>query len=352
MGGLAGTEIKAAFKKASAWGTAVACGANDGILLLPTSVKRSAEVSIDDSLGTFYSKDGTPGMINVGGDIPAYLRYDGQVLAMLAQLMGSNSAPAQQGGTAAYTSTLSFATALDGIFGTFAMNMKNYIREVPSLKIIGATIKGEAGKPLEISFQTLGDNFVIDSAVNTLLTFANVTYFETANRVRFADGVFRINDQTAAALDDTMKVYPSSFEIKIMRKLEGRHTGQYLTTAGSAKQELIDEPQTSGMPEVTVKLTFPRHTATTWMSALGTDTRKKMDIKFTGGLIADTYYRYIRFLLPNLQMVDDEVTDEQGIITEPISFIAHGCDVAPAGFSALTPITIGLMNRRSTSYLA
>lgn len=353
MGGVSGNEIKAAFKKASTWGTAVACGANNGILLRPTSIKKSAEVMIDDSLGNFFSKDGSLGAIKVEGDLPAYLRYDGGVVDLLAFVMGFAAAPVQQGATAAYNYTFTQPNLVDGIFATFAMNMKNYVREVPSLKVAGFTIKGEAGKPLEITFHCIGDNFIIDSAVNTLTTFNDVTYFETANRIRFSEGVFRINDQADIALADAHKVYPSSFELKFMRPMEGRHTGQYTVTAGSSKQEVIDEPQASGMPEVTLNLTFPRHTSTTWLAALGNDARKKADITFTGGLIESTYYRSMKFWFPNLQLSSNDVTDEQGIIQEPLTFISHGCVTAPTGMTGVTtPLRVSGTNRKTTSPLA
>ena len=46
-----GRDIKAALKKAAAWGTPVACGVGDGILLTGDSFKRSVENEPDNSLG-------------------------------------------------------------------------------------------------------------------------------------------------------------------------------------------------------------------------------------------------------------------------------------------------------------
>lgn len=351
MAGVAGVEIDAALKKAGTWNTAVAVGANDGILILPTSLKRDATVEIDDSLGTFISTDGQPGPVKVEGDIPMYLRYD-SCDVLLAMFMGVAGAPVIQGATAAYAYTYKWLENLDGKFVSFVKNMKNYIEEYPSLKVTGFTLKGEVGKPLQIIFHVIGVNKVIDSAINTLATFNNVTFFELQNRVRMSEGVFRINDNSGAALSGTDQIYPSSIELSSKRKLKGEYTGQY-KTSGVNIQDLIDEPTNDGQPELRLKLTFPRHTGTTNLLALGSDTRKKMDMTFTGGLIASTYYRKILCQLPHLQLMNVDPTDEQGVIKEPLEFIVHKAVTAPTGMTGITdPFWISGINRRTTDPLA
>lgn len=351
MGGVAGVEIQAAFKKASVWNTPVAVGPNDGILILPTSIKKDTAVETDDSLGTYFSEDGAPGAIKAEGDIPMYLRYD-SLDVLFALFMGIAGAPTQQGVTAAYAYTYRWKQDIDGYFGTFVKHMKNYIEEIPSLKIAGITIKGEVGKPLQVIFKTIAVNKVYNSTVNTTTTFNNVTYFEKANRVRFAQGVFRMNDQSGAALTDGDKIYPSLFELSASRKLAGVYDGQY-KTSGSNVQDLIDEPTNDGHPEISLKLSFPRHTSNTRLLDLGNDTRKKMDITFTGGLIEGTYYRQFKLQFPHLQMKNVDPVDEQGIIKEPLDMIVHAATSAPDGMTGITdPFWITGINRRSTDPLA
>lgn len=351
MGGSIGVEIVAGAKKATAWGTAVALGANDGILVLPTTLKKRADVDVDDSLGNYFSVDGDPGMIVADGDIPMYLRYDGCDL-FLANFAGVAGAPTQQGATTAYAFIYKWLKALDGKFITFAKSMTHYVDEVPTLKVDGITIKGEIGKALQLIINTVPINKVHDSAVNTLGTFANVTYFEKANRVQFADGVFRLNDQSDVELATGHKVYPASFELTAKRKQKGEYTGQYRTT-GTNPQDLIDEPTNNDTPEIRLKLQFPRHTGVTYLSALGADTRKKMDITFTGGVIEGAYSRKFMLQFPHLQLANDDVADEKGIIKEPLEFIVHGAVAAPAGMTGITdPFWISGINRRTTDPLA
>lgn len=350
MGGSIGVEIVAGAKKATVWGTPVALGANDGILILPTTLKKRADVDVDDSLGNYFSVDGDPGQIVADGDIPMYLRYDGCDI-FLANFQGVAGAPTQQGATTAYAYIYKWLKALDGKFITFAKSMTHYVDEVPSLKVDGITIKGEIGKALQLIVNTVPINKVHDSTVNTLATFANVTYFEKANRVMFSDGVFRMNDQSGDALADGNKIYPASFELTAKRKQKGEYTGQYRTT-GANPQDLIDEPTNNDTPEIRLKLQFPRHTGVTYLNALGADTRKKMDITFTGALIESTYYRKFMLQFPHLQLASDDVADEKGIIKEPIELIVHGATAAPTGMTGITdPFWISGTNRRATDPL-
>lgn len=78
-----GTEIKAAARKASLWGTAAPCGAGDGILILPPSINKKRPGIVDDSLGLYFPIDSERGAVSAEGDIPAYLRYDGLDLLLI-----------------------------------------------------------------------------------------------------------------------------------------------------------------------------------------------------------------------------------------------------------------------------
>lgn len=349
MPGLSGREILIAVKKAGTWGTAVVCGADNGLLLLPTNVKRDADINTDDSMGIVFSKEGIPGPVKVEGDIPAYLRYDSLDL-LFAMYMGTAGNPASQG-SGGYAYTYKVKTLLDGLFYTYAKNMKYYIEEYPSVKVIGIAIKGEVGaKPLEVTFSVLINNKVVDSAINTLLTFANVTFFEEQNRVRFSEGVFRMNAQSGAELAGGDTIYPSAFEFNSKRKMAGLPSTQSLT---GIKQELIDEPAGDGTMETTLKLTFSRHTSSTYIADLYADARKKLDLTFTGALIGGGYYRQFKLQFPNLQLKNVNPVDANGNIKEPLEFIAHGALTAPTGMTGLTdPFWISGINRLSTDPLA
>lgn len=350
MSGVAGIELRYALKKATAWGTAVACGAGDGFLALPAGIRRDAAVDVDDSLGLFWSQDGTPGAVKVEGDLPLYLRYDGCDL-LLALFMGVAGVPSVPGGgTNSRDYVYDLAENTDGLFASFARHYKSYVSEVPGLKVAGLTLKGEQGKPLQLVAKCIGDNVALDGT-NTTTTFADVTIAETRHRIQFAQGLFRMNDQSDIALAAGDKIGPSSFELTATRKLAGTY-GSY-TTGGANSQDLIDEPVNDGVPEVTLNLQFPRHTGKTRLVDLGSDVRKKADITFTGAIIEGAIPRLFKLEFPHLQMKSVDVVDEQGIIKEPVEFIVHGADTAPAGMTGITtPFRISGTNQRATDPLA
>lgn len=349
-----GVELVYALIKAVAWNTAALCGANSGVLSQPSSVKEGdAAITIDDSLGLYHSGDGTPGPVTVGGDFSPYLRYDGLDLP-IAMVCGTAGAPVlHTGGTTAYDYTYKPAKSVDGLFATLIKYMKSYIAEVPGIKFTGFTIKGQVGKGVEITFNTIGSmvNKNTTTGTNTTTTFANVTIPEIANQVRFAQSVFRINNQSGLALAVGDVVNPTEFEFVYKRNLKGTY-GTF-TTGGTNPREVVDEPTNDGIPECTLKLTFPRHTSVTRLTELGTDTRKKCDITFTGGIIEGAIPRLFKLQFPHLQYKSVPITDAKGIIQEPVEFICHGAATAPAGMTGITdPFWITGTNTRSTNPLA
>jgi len=344
-----------AFKKSDQpWGTAVACGAGDGVSFISGQAKRDATVQIDESRGQGFSKDGTAGPISAdGSSYTTNLRYVG-LDVLIACFMGTAGAPTQQAATAAYANTYAFNTDIYGIFGTLAKSMVNYIEEIPSAKVAGITIAGEVGaKPLTITVDIIGIDRETGSTVNTTATFANVTLPTGAdgNPVMFSHLAFRMNDNDGDALDAGDTIYPSKFSLSLKRKLKGDYTGEFRTDAASP-QDLIDEPSNDGLPELTLTLEFPVHSAATYMDALGADTRKKLDITATGGVIEGAYNFEHKWEFPHLQLKNVNPTDDTGRIKEPLEFIIHGASAAPAGMAVTDPLAWSVRNTNTVDPLA
>lgn len=352
-GPMTGAQQKLAIKKATTWNTAVACGVNDGIMFLNGGVKRDASVEMDDSRGRAFSVDGTVGPVSAPASYNFYLRYAGMEL-IAAAIMGTAGAPVVQGATAAYLHSLTWNTDPYGLILTVAKNMIAYIEETPGAKVTSLTISGEVGaKPLQVALEVTGVNRVVDSTINTLATFANVTYpvDASANPVMFSHLVFRLNTQGGAALAPGDQIYPGKFTLSIKRQLKGEYTGQYRTT-GSSPQDLIDEPSNAGFPEIRLTLEFPKHTANTYLVALAADSRYKMDIVATGALIATPYYYTHKWEMPHLQMINVQPTDDNGRIKEPLEFIVHGAVAAPTGMAVTDPLKWSITSKRTTDPLA
>ncbi len=339
-----GVNVKAAAAIASAWGTAVACGANSGLLIKPHTLKKTRQALIDDSLGLYFPQNSVNSQVKCEGDIPSYLRYDGLDLLIALAMGATGGTPVQQGTTTAYAQTFSLANTLDGLFATFIVDNRINIDEYTTVKITGFNLKGQVGKPLEISFHAISIDRITNSVVNTLTTFATVTFFETLNRVLYSQGLFRLNTASGAALGSGDIVYPDSFELDFKRKMAGKYgTGTTM--------DLIDEPTNDGLPTITLKLEFPRYYANTYFTDWDAATNLKMDMAFTGDVIATGYNRSFKISLPNLKLSSVELPISAGILKHPLEFQCLGAVTAPTGMTVTNPFEVDVVNRQSLNVL-
>lgn len=351
---ISGLLQKVAIKHAATWNTPTICGALDGVMFLSGQAKRDAAVAVDQSRGLGFSVNGTPGPINCTAPYVFPLRYE-SLDVLIAHFMGVAGAPVQQGATIAYKNIYKFSPDIYGKFVTLAKSMVAYIEEISTATVAGITLSGEVGPdPLMLTVDLIGSNRDVASAVNTLVTFANVTVPTGGMElpVMFSHLAFRMNDQSGIALAVGDTIYPSKFTLTAKRKLAGKHTGQYRTT-GANIQDLIDEPSNEDLPELGLTLEFATHTTTTYLSALGTDTRKKLDITATGVQIASPYNYQHLWQFPHLQLKNVNPTDDKGRIMEPLEFIIHGASAAPTGMTGITdPFWWTVINKRTTDPLA
>jgi hypothetical protein len=107
------------------------------------------------------------------------------------------------------------------------------------------------------------------------------------------------------------------------------------------------------MPELKLTLEFPTHSDATYLTALGSDNRYKMDITATGALLnASFYYKHL-WQFPHLQLTTADPTDDAGRIKQPLEFLIHGASAAPTGMTGITdPLWWTVINKRTTDPLA
>ena len=347
-GEITGREFICALRKADDWHTPVACGMGDGLLLLSDGIKATIASELDDSAGQPWINEADPGLKDVTGSPEGYLRYEG-FDTILALICGISGVPFQIVGTAAYSNSYKLASNIDGFFGTLAMlKLDNVVHEIPSAKIHGFKISGEMNKPLKISVDLIGDTLDRASVVNTAGTMAGVTIPDKKNRILMnKDTVFRMNNQTAEALDDTHKLHPSSFELTFTRPMDAEPT---------AGQDGVDEPADNGFPTATLSLKFPRYNAEN--NAVFDDweayTSKKISITFTGHEIESGNHYMFRVLLPHLKIDNPEAAvSGAGKIPFSMSMNILGAATAPAGMTGLVqPMQIDVVNTRTTDPLA
>jgi hypothetical protein len=341
-----GVNIIGALKKADVWGTPVICGAGDGILIRPHTIKKDRENNVDDSLGLYFARTSNPGAINVLGDLPMYIRYDGIDLLIALAMGATGGAPVIEGDGPGYRQKFTLEDCIKGLFGTLCMDMKANINEYTTVKLTGLSITGEIGGSIMITFKVLAINLVTNSVVNTSITFQSVTVPETGNILQMGSGVFRMNDQSDIALAAGDVVYPQSFTLDLTRTMAGVY-------GVGTDMDVIDEPTNDGLPEVTMNMTFGRYQSDGYFQDWDANTLKKMDITFTGAEIEPGVNREFKITLPQLSIANVDAPVVDGIIEEPLVMNCLEADTAPAGMTGITkPFQIDVLNEQSTDVLA
>lgn len=342
-----GRELIVGLKKASTWHTPVACGANDGLLILSDNIKLNTPSELDDSAGQEWIFQADEGVQDNKGSLEAYMRYEGFDVA-LALIMGTAGVPTQQGATAAYANTYGQASSIFGNFATLAQKkLTNKIWEFPSIKLHGFKLSAQMNKPVKISVDGIADILDRGSSTNTVATMANVTYPDVLHRIIMnKDTVVRVNDQSDAALDSGDAVYPTSIDFSFNRPMDAQPV---------AGQDGVDEPIDNGFPAITCTMKFPRYNTANdaFFSDWDAFTSKKMDILFQGPLIADTYYYTFKLSMPHVKVNNPAApVSGAGKIPFSVSFDILAAQAAPTGMTHTTPFQIDVTNLRTTDPLA
>lgn len=343
---ITGREIIAAIAKASTWRTAVSLGADDGILITDESLGAKAPTYVpDNSLGhpDIYVMERTNEKME--GSLNGYLRYEGWDV-MLAMALGTAGTPTQDNGTA-YYNTYSPADSIADIFGTLAIKKagtSHGIWEVPSCMVTGFTISATIGELAKISFNVMGNKIETSNPTNTDLS--SVTYPDEEHVV-LMDSNFkvRMNSQSGGALSDSDKIYPSSFEITYTRPMADNFEAGYSD---------MSQPVQNDFAEATIKLTFDKYNLDTFMDAINDDTDQKMDITFVGPAISGATSNYtMRFDFPKITFLSAASNvGGPGTIPHEVEGRLLAVTSAPTGMSVVDPLSIYVVNTRSTDPLA
>lgn len=341
-----GKEIKAAFRKSSTWGLPALATSADALLITSEKITRTREHLPDDSAGQAFAAGADRGLITCGGDLSAYLRYQG-LEVLLALALGQAGAP-EELGASVYRHHLGLAGSNAGLFGTLSVFKGFSVHEYPAAKVDGFSISGEAGQPLSVTFHLICDdlNLNSDAGVNRNATFAAIANPAPDQRVLFRQGSFWLNDAEDEALGPAHAIAPNRFDLTFKRKLEG----DYL--AGG--QDRIAEPIATGFPEISLSLEFPQYTSDTYLIDLGHDARKKLRVAFTGPEIQPGQAYALELLFPHLVITNAEAAvDKSGKIAHPVTLECLAASSEREGMSGvLTPFALNLTNSRGSDPLA
>lgn len=357
MAQITGREVTIGLKKAAAWGTPTAAGANDGVLLLGNALPAPQyEILRDHAMGLAWASDRHRGLKNMPGPLRANLRYDG-LTTLLAMAMGTAGVPTAQtggGATLAFLHALRLADSLDTRFVTVAQKkMTDRVWEWPSVKVHGFTLRWSKRSYVEITFQAIANSMNRNggTGTNNTTTIATVTY-RTKQHLLFADqaSYVRINDKSAGALGSGDAITPSEVILTYLRPMSPEHVLD--------ATDYTVEPTQDGEPECMLELGFPRSENlidTTFLTNLEADTLKKIAVFFEGALTDGTEKRRMTINMPAAHLQGDPEAITEGLGRQParIRFLLTETDTAPTGMTGFTkPFGIDLVNTQSTDPLA
>lgn len=342
-----GTELIAAFSKGTTWQTAVSVNvANKGFFCNDVAIPFAGPaIHMDRSLGTGFPVNADHGNIDASGTLPCDLRYDGQVLALLAHVFGTAGAPTQEGATTAYTHTFTLKKNLDGIFGTLAVHKGVSIWEMPSVKVHGFTLTCDAGAQAAIiTYDMIIDQVKVTGQTNT--TLASVTYVTRSLRNIFFHMKLRLNDASGGALGSGDEQKIGSFTLSLRRPVEGVHVAD--------RTRLITEPVLSDLPEGTLQITYPKYESDAQFTRWLNTTDAKGDIDFSHPTQnAGTGFPYkLLWEMPRLMVqTADAPTRGPGRMEKTVTFNLMEAETAPTGMAVTQMIRAKITNKSTGDYL-
>jgi len=322
------------------WGTGIALVPASGILIEndgnPT-LKQPYDPH--DDIDAIMALDGDLGPIGAVDFAPDFAeRYDpGPLGSMIAALFGTCPVPSASKSTIDWADTVSR-------FGSFAVERPGTIIEVTSAMPMKYNLKIAAGL-LKGSIGLRGNTLITDSALNTAAVMLALTYQDRGNRIKFSEGVLRMNAEIGEALASTDELEISDIDVGYERTLDDVHE------AGS---ESIILPKEKGF-KMTVKITLPRTSAANlaYLATFKAMAAQKMDIVFTSPNIVSEAIHYGRtYGFPRLKLTAPPAAPLADIMTTVLTFEAEEAAEAPDGMTGHVRPYIEMVNKQATGYLA
>jgi hypothetical protein len=336
--------LAAGAKRGSAWGTAVALGAGDGMLIESDGgMERKQAYIPDKDLDAPFVQDGDLGPVEAVDFAPAFtMRYSpGALGTLIAQFMGTAGAPSTLGATSK-KHTFQMADSIEGKFSTVVCERPGKIYEVASAKpyklsfsIADSKLKGTIG--------LRGNTLIDNSAVNGATQIDALTYADRGNRVMFKHLAVKINAQTGADVAAETALELKGLAVDMERPIDAE------IAAGASS---ILEPEDGPQPTAKIKLEFARSNTVNraFFATFRGETEQKLLLLFTGDLIETTYYYSFALYFPRVRVISYQCPIGD-VIGASIEMVAEEAAAAPTGMTDPRPY-IELVNLRATDYLA
>ena len=333
-------------KRGTTWGTAVALGANQGVLITGDSgLKRNQKFDPYPAIDQIIPQDGILGPSDaVDLTPPVNLQYEmGPVGSWIAALYGTAGAPANGGEANVYLHTFTWANSVEKFF-TYAEERPGHIWEVPSAMPYKASIK-PSGAQIAAGIALRGNTMKDDSAINGANQMDVISYVNRTKFLNFTEGQFLMADQSSGALtanNDSVEI--SDFEVSLERSIDSVHI------AGGIN---IAQPVEGDIPNCTLKVTLPRasNNNVDYFSSWEDMTAKKAKLTFTGPTAGNNSTYRVSFYFPRLMLNTPPDVKLEGVIKNELTFSVLEAASTPTGMNSTRPY-MEVVNTAANDYLS
>jgi hypothetical protein len=242
----------------------------------------------------------------------------------------------------AYVHTFEFADYTEDFF-TIVTGRPGAVWEVPSAKPMKLAIKTGGGR-LQAAVTVRGNTLTEASSVNGETQVNLLTPEAEGNFVKAQQGVLRMNAQSGDALDSgDVIANVSDVPIDLERTMDAQ------TCLGGT---YIADPAESNFKHV-VKVALSRAAAAdvAYLSTFKAMTAQKMDLTFTGAVIAGTHTYKVTFGFPRLKFSGPPDCKLEDIIKNGLEFVAEEAATPPSGMTPHVRHWCEIVNTRSTAYV-
>lgn len=295
----------------------------------------------DGDLGPSDAIDFSPEFSGEGCGLQYEMGANG---SLIAALFGTMTAPAAQGGTAAYKHVFDWAAEGADLF-TFAAERPNDIIEIPSCVPLKLSLKPGNGF-LQGSITMRGNHLNNTSTANTATRLDAVTKAAEGKIIRFQDGVFRMNAEAGDALDSGDDLTLVDFGIDLERVKNARHA------LGGAHIALPGELKTL-VGSLKIKIANDTGAGATWMAAFLAKTAQKATLTFTSAELAAAGYPYsITIGFPRLMLKSAPPRKLEENMDIELEFLILEAAAAPTGMTGHVLPYLEAINLRTSAYVA
>jgi len=330
-------------KQGANWGTAVALGANQGVLITGDSgLKRNQKFDPYPAIDQIIPQDGILGPSDaVELTPPVNLQYEmGPIGGWIGALYGTENNSTVEAGV--YMHIFTWANSVEKFF-TYAEERPGHIWEVPSAMPYKAIFK-PSGAQIGATVHLRGNTLKDDSAINTDTQMANTSYISRTTFLHFSHGQFLMAPQANTALtanNDAVEI--SDFEISLERSIDNVHV------AGGINIAL---PVEGDIPNCTLKVTLPRasNNNVDFFSSWEDMTAKKAKLTFTGVTIGNNSTQSVAFYFPRLMLINPPDVKLEGVIKNELTFAVLEAAAAANGMNYTRPY-LEVVNTASANYL-